>query len=163
MFDSRYFISGGTKRSEIQPWCSPFGSRKSPRSRQVCNTKNTICSSETPSTLLNRVEELLVGSALAPKTMEWCSSIIKQHRDYMYLKGIDDLNPDQETFCKWVGYQSLFIDPNSRQICTGGFLLLRFVWQERAGEKCFSPAYDSIGKHEIWFTPQKTTFAAKHH
>src|SRR6185503_17624253 len=36
-------------------------------------------------------------------------------------------------------------------------------------KKCFSPAYDSIGKHEIWFTPKRRPrkcdhrFAAKHH
>ena len=61
---------------------------------------------------MNRVKEL-VDSSLAPKTRETYGSIIGMYKDYMYLKGVDDMNPDRENFLKWVAYQSLFIDPSS--------------------------------------------------
>ena len=55
----------------------------------------------------------MIATALAPKTIQAYSSIINSYRDYVCLHGENDCDPSEEIVCRWVGYESLFIDPAS--------------------------------------------------
>ena len=130
MLTSRYFGAGDSKTQSGKSWRSPFGGRQPSKGHTVCQSKTISNSPKITSPFLERAGDL-IATALAPKTIQAYSSIINSYRDYMRLHGENDCNPSEEMVCRWVGYESLFIDPASGEICTSDCILLGYIWEER--------------------------------
>jgi hypothetical protein len=112
MHTKRNFDAGRTTIAEAESWRTPFIARRSGKGLQVRKSKQMPDRTPTSSTLLKRVEDIMEG-ALAPKTFDSYFSAIQQYREFMQMLGQNELEPTEEDVCKWVAYESLFIEPKS--------------------------------------------------
>ena len=113
MHQIRYFDAGRVCTKENDSWRTPSFPRTSAQSKKVRQESKASCvRQETSTTLLDEVERIL-NNDLEPSTIDCYQTAVKQYREFIEMSKEEEFNPTERTFCEWIAYESLFLEPKS--------------------------------------------------